>query len=336
MLKRARLKRMTSPHSESERADEISAQVVEAQRVLRLLGFDDARCNERSALVLLALAQMKPGVPWTTAQRPMLRTKEIMAWLRGNYGKEYAPNTRETIRRSTLHQFIDAGLVIANPDEPARPTNSPKSCYQLGGRAYELIKRTAESEFENRLAVYLSELPGLRAKYAMERAQLRIPVTLPDGSEVRLSPGGQNELIVKIIEEFCARYTPGGHVLYIGDADDKWSEFNEEELAQLGVVVDSHGKMPDIVVYLPERGWLVLIEAASTHGPVDAKRHGELKQLFQGSTAGLVFISCFPSRAELRRYLRDIAWETDVWCADNPTHLIHFNGERFLGPYHQG
>jgi hypothetical protein len=74
-------------------------------------------------------------------------------------------------------------------------------------------------------------------------------------------------------------------------------------------------------------------EAASSHGPVDAKRHSELAELFAGSSVGLVFVSCFPDRRDMRKYLADIAWETEVWCADNPTHLIHFNGQRFLGPY---
>jgi type II restriction enzyme len=87
------------------------------------------------------------------------------------------------------------------------------------------------------------------------------------------------------------------------------------------------------MVYLPERNWLVLMEAASSHGPVDSKRYGELRSLFGDASAGLVFVSCFPSRAAMRKYLSDIAWETEAWCADNPSHIIHFNGERFLGPY---
>jgi BsuBI/PstI restriction endonuclease domain len=84
--------------------------------------------------------------------------------------------------------------------------------------------------------------------------------SLLDSAPDRLSPGGQNGLIVQIIKEFCERFTPGGKVLYIGDADEKWSVFQEDALAELGVTVDSHGKMPDVVVYLPDRNWLVLIE----------------------------------------------------------------------------
>ena len=140
-------------------------------------------------------------------------------------------------------------------------------------------------------------------------------------------------MIEAIISDFCSYFTPGGKVLYVGDAGDKLALCASETLKTLGVKVDKHGKMPDLVVYMEDKNWLVLIEAASSHGPVDSKRHAELQTLFAGSTAGLVFVSCFPSRKEMRKYLSEIAWETEVWCADNPTHMIHFNGKRFLGPY---
>ncbi|MFJ3909537.1 BsuBI/PstI family type II restriction endonuclease [Streptomyces vinaceus] len=307
--------------------------LTEARKLLQLLGFDSERSNERSAYVLLALLELAPDQDWTQAERSMLRTVQIMQWLRDFYEKDYAANSRETIRRFTLHQFVDAGLVVQNPDQPDRPVNSPKWCYQIEPIAYGLITSFGQEGFDERLAEYLAERPGLQALYAREREMNRIPVQLPGGKKIDLSPGGQNTLIVQIINEFCERYTPNGEVLYVGDADNKWAIFEEGSLAELGVEVDSHGKMPDVVVFLRDRNWLVLIEAASSHGPVDAKRHRELSELFRGSSAGLVFISALPSRAELRKYLKEIAWETDVWCADNPTHLIHFNGERFLGPY---
>ena len=308
--------------------------IAEARQILDLLGFDAERSNERSALVLLALLKLGPEAEWQAAERPMLRTVEIMDWLREVYGKDYKPNTRETIRRSTLHQFVEAGLVVQNPDQPDRPTNSPKWCYQIEPAAYGIIVAYKEDGFEKRLEEYLAVRPGLQALYAREREMNRIPLQLPGGKKVALSPGGQNVLIAQVLKEFCERYTPNGEVLYIGDADDKWAVFEREVLASLGVRVDSHGKMPDVVVYLRGKNWLVIIEAASSHGPIDHKRYRELSELFQGATAGLVFISAMPSRVELRKYVKDIAWETEVWCADNPTHLIHFNGERFLGPYH--
>jgi type II restriction enzyme len=307
--------------------------VEEARLVLESLGFDSERSNERSAMVLLSLLHLKPGDPWRAADDPLLGTRAIMDWIKDHYGVEYAPNTREWIRRASLHQFIDAGLVQLNPDQPDRPVNSPQPCYQIRPAALDLVRLHGSDEFDARLPAYLESLPGLVAQYAAERQVRRIPVTLPDGSPITLSPGGQNTLIKQMVDDFCPVYAPGGHVLYVGDADEKWAVLREAELEALGVTVGRHGKMPDLVVYLADKNWLLLLEAAASHGPVDGQRHSELAALFQGSTAGLVYVSCFPSRAVMRQHLTVIAWETEVWCADDPTHLIHFNGARFLGPY---
>ena len=91
--------------------------------------------------------------------------------------------------------------------------------------------------------------------------------------------------------------------------------------------------MPDVVVHLKDKNWLILVEAVTSHGPIDNKRKIELEKLFAGSKAGLVFITAFSTRKVMVKYLKDISWETDVWLAENPTHLIHFDGEKFLGPY---
>jgi hypothetical protein len=307
--------------------------IAEAGRALALLNFDRERTNERSALVLLALLGLLPSSPWSKAGNPRLRTVELMAWLRERYGRDYKPNTRETIRRQTLHQFIEAGLVLLNPDNPERPVNSPNTCYQIEPRALDLLSAYGTDRFGELLAAYLNDLPGLRAQYDRARVHRQIPVALPDGGAVALTPGGQNLLIKQAVEEFCPRFTPGANVLYVGDAGREEPIFDEAALKDLGIALDKHGKLPDLIVYLPDHEWLVLIEAAASHGPVDGKRRGELERLFSKTSAGLVFVSCFPSRDEMRKYLHEISWETEVWCADNPSHLIHFNGERFLGPY---
>lgn len=313
--------------------DEQYEQVEEARIVLESLGMDAERSNERSALVLLALLQLRAGESWATATNPMLGMRAIMDFIRDDYGKEYAANTRETVRRFTLHQFVQAYLAVENDDEPTRPVNSPKWNYRITTEALALIQQYGTDEFAAALRAYLAEKPGLQTLYAAERDMDRIPVTLPGGVELTLSPGGQNVLLAAMVEDFCPRFTPGGEVLYIGDAGDKWAVFERDRLSSLGVTVDSHGKMPDLVVYMPDKEWLVLMEAASSHGPVDSKRHQELAALFRDSTAGLVYVSCFPDRAEFRKYVAAIAWETEVWCADHPTHLIHYDGSRFLGPY---
>ena len=307
--------------------------VQQARDVLSALGFDKARRNERSALTLLSLLGLRPGNSWADATRDLHGVTPLMNWMAEHLDKRYAPNSRETVRRQTLHQFVDAALVVLNPDDPSRPVNSGKNVYQVDERAFALLRQFGTRQWEQNLPPYLKQRPGQQSTYAAARDQAMIPVTLPNGTEIKLTPGGQNILIRDILEQFCPRWTPGGRVLYVGDAGKNTPIYDVEGFAQDGVVLDKHGKLPDLVVNLPSRDWFVLIEAASSHGPVDSKRHAELKALFAGSLAGLVYVSCFTSRVEMRKYLADIAWETEVWCADNPTHLIHFNGERFLGPY---
>jgi len=307
--------------------------VQQARYALSALDFDKARSNERSALTLLSLLGLRPGDSWIDATRGLHGVTPLMNWMAEHLDKRYAPNSRETVRRQTLHQFVDAALVVLNPDDPSRPVNSGKNVYQIDERAFALLRQVGTPQWEENLPRYLKQRPGQQASYAAARDQAMIPVSLPNGTEIKLTPGGQNVLIRDILEQFCPRWTPGGHVLYVGDAGKKDPIYDIEGFAQDGLVIDKHGKLPDLVVSLPSRDWLVLIEAANSHGPVDSKRHAELKALFAGSLAGLVYVSCFTSRVEMRKYLADIAWETEVWCADNPTHLIHFNGERFLGPY---
>lgn len=317
----------------SELSDEAYEQVEDARLALETLGMDAERSNERSALVLLALLRLTPSESWVEAANPMLGTRAVMDFIRDEYGKDYAPNTRETVRRFTLHQFVEAQLVVQNPDEPRRPVNSPKWNYQVTAEALDVLRAYGTDDWQPATDRYLADLPGLKARYAAAREMDRIPLTLPDGSSFTLTPGGQNVLLKAMVEDFCPRFTPGGQVLYVGDAGDKWALFERETLSALNVELDGQGKMPDLVVYLPGRNWLVLLEAASSHGPVDSKRQAELADLFANATAGLVYVSCFPERAEFRKYVDKIAWESEVWCADHPTHMIHYNGERFLGPY---
>jgi hypothetical protein len=160
-----------------------------------------------------------------------------------------------------------------------------------------------------------------------------LPIQLAEGQKIKLSPGGQNSLIKKIVKDLCSLFTPGGYLIYIGDTHSKWAYYDPGKLADLGVTIEEHGKMPDVVVYHVKKNWLVLIESVTSHGPVNPKRRQELKKLFVGSSAGLVFVTAFIDRHAMLKYLNDISWETEVWVAESPTHLIHFNGERFLGPY---
>ena len=158
-------------------------------------------------------------------------------------------------------------------------------------------------------------------------------IATTDGIRTQMKSGKHSRLLKRFIAKFIPRFVPGSRVLYAGDTGEKWGYFDEEGLRALGVEVDMHGKMPDVVLHYPARNWILLVEAVTSHGPVDGKRRSELAKLFKSCSAGVVYVTAFTTRSEMSRYLGEISWETEVWVAEAPTHMIHFNGVRFLGPY---
>lgn len=307
--------------------------IDEAITILKVLGMPRGQQNDRSALTLLALVDLKPSGAWDELRRPLMGITPIMDYAREHYGREYAPNTRETFRRQTMHQFVEAGIAHYNPDDPARPVNSPNACYQVSEEALYMIVTYGTPDWDAAVERWLEIGTPLAAKWAQDRQMQMIPVKVAKRREVALTPGAHSELIRDILKSFAPRFAPGAEVIYVGDTGDKVGHFDEERLAGLGVTVDRHGKIPDVVLYFGEKNWLLLVEAVTSHGPMDAKRHNELADLFGGARAALVYVTAFPDRKVMARYLTDISWETEVWCADAPSHLIHFDGERFLGPY---
>lgn len=319
--------------NEATNAIQASKRIEEALTILKDISAPREQQNERSALCLLALANVRPETPWNQAKAPRCGISEMMDWFRDHYGKQYAPNTRETVRRQTIHQFVQMGLVIENPDRPDRPINSPKWCYQLQQQALSLLQLYGSERWEETRQNYAISVKNLLQD--RKRSMSMIPVILPNSQAIQLSSGGQNILLKDILEKFCPRFTPGGIVMYVGDAGNKFIVNETQKLREIGIELDPHGKMPDLIVHYEKQRWLVLIEAVTSHGPVNLKRHNELRQLFQSSSEGLVFVTAFPSRKEMTRYLAEISWETEVWVADQPDHMIHFNGERFLGPHEE-
>ena len=205
--------------------------------------------------------------------------------------------------------------------------------YQVEPAALELFRSFESNAWESNLKAYLKARDQIKSDLLRERKLARIPIKLSSGELITISPGGQNPLIKAVIEEFCPRFTPGGIVVYIGDAENKFLHLNEDYLKKLGVNIPAAAKMPDAVIHDTSRDWLILVEAVVSAGPVDGKRRQELKRLFSGCKIGLVFVSAFATREAMRGFLAQISWETEVWIEENPDHLIHFNGHRFLGPY---
>jgi hypothetical protein len=309
------------------------SKIDEALDILKQLGLPKAQHNSRTALCLLALLNLTEEKKWSQSENPLVGTTPIMDFARDHYKVDYQPNTRESVRKHSLHQLVDAGVSLLNPDSPARSINSPKTVYQIEPALFEVLKTYGTRKWEKSFSNYLTDYKSLANRYAMDREMQMLPVKIADGKQILISPGEHSELIRQIVEQFAARFAPGSDLVYVGDTGAKMGYFDEQLLNSLGVTIDQHGKMPDVVLYFKEKKWLLLIESVTSSGPVDGKRHAELSKLFKHSKAPLVYVTAFPSRSALAKYLPIISWETEVWCADAPSHLIHFNGERFLGPY---
>lgn len=307
--------------------------LTEAIEALTALQFGPKQRNEIAAYTLLALLDLGPDKPWHEAESPLRGITPIIDFIANAYGVRYAPNTRETIRDEAVKFFVEAGLVLRNPDKPDRPTNSGNTVYQVEPSALALCRKFRTRGWLTALKSYLSHVEEIRREIIRHRDLARVPVTLANGTTIALSPGGQNPLIKAIIEDFCPHFVPGGLVVHIGDTENKFVHLDAEYLAGLGVSLDSAAKMPDVIVHCTKRNWLLLIEAVTTAGPVDGKRRKELKDLFAGCKTGLVFVTAFDTRRIMQSFAASIAWESEVWIAEDPAHMIHFNGERFLGPY---
>jgi adenine-specific DNA-methyltransferase len=305
----------------------------DALEIIKSLGLPKQQQNERSSLTLLALAAVKENGKWSNVARPLLRIWDIMGWMRDHYDKDYAANSRETIRRQTIHQFEQARLVDRNPDDPTRPTNSGDTVYQLTSEAAKVLLHFGKRDFSKRCEEFIESHGALSASYQQARKLLKVPVKLPNGTSCELSPGVHNELQKLIVEHFAPRFAPGALVLYLGDTAKKRLIHDAEFLRKLGVPELHHDKLPDVVLYDKSRQWLFLIEAVTTHGPVSPKRHAELEATLKLCKAARVYVTAFMNFSGFKRYASEIVWESEVWIAEFPDHMIHFNGDKFLGPY---
>lgn len=306
--------------------------IEEAKDLLKALGLPPAQRNELAALTLLALANLAETDSWQKAQRRSIRIHDMILFIEQDYHKRYAENTRETFRRQVLHQFEQARIVDRNPDDPSLPTNSPRTHYALSEAVLPVLQGYGTKAGQRWLEKFRAEQGTLVELYQQRRRQSMIPLKDLSGREFRLSPGRHNQLQVAVIEEFAPRFAPGAKLLYLGDAANKILLLDVKALQRLGFPVDKHGKLPDIVLYSPRRKWLFLIEVVTSHGPVSPKRYRELEALLSKCPVGRVYVSVFPALKEYVHHARNIAWETEIWIAEAPDHLIHYNGDKFIGP----
>jgi adenine-specific DNA-methyltransferase len=307
--------------------------IQEAQRILQELGLPPAQQNEISALTLLALCNLSETTPWTHTSKQPITIHNLMGYMKQHYGRIYAENTREVVRRQVIHQFEQARLVDRNPDEPTRQTNSPNTCYALTEEACEVLRQFGKPQWENAITSFLAQHGTLWEHYQRSRQAIALPLKLADGSQVYLTPGKHNELQIAVIDSFGPRFTPNSAVLYLGDAANKFVIYEKERLEELGVPITMHDKLPDIILYDKTKNLLYLIEAVTSHGPVSHKRLFELEKLLKNCIPKRIYISAFLDFAEYGRHKSKIAWETEVWIAEIPEHMIHYNGDKYMGQH---
>lgn len=298
-----------------------------AKEILKAIEMPERQQNDISAYTLLALANIREHNKWSESTANWIRIHDIIRFIYVNYDVQYAENSRETFRKQVIHQFRDAAIIEDN----GRPTNSPQYRYKLTAEFLKLIQTYDSPEWDNSLNEFLSEHESLINIYSSKREFLKRPVMI-NGEEFSFSPGPHNELQKQIIEEFGSRFAQGSECLYVGDTAKKDLLINHEKLEELGFVISTHDKMPDVILYCEDKNWIYFIEAVTSTGPMDYKRIGEINQLTENVDAGKIFITAFLDFRTFKKFAAELAWDSEVWIADNPDHLIHFNGDRFLGP----
>jgi hypothetical protein len=317
------------------------SKLTEAQQILEAIGLPKKQQNERSALILLALCNLTETDKWKDAKnvsmsvvgnRVNAKYKGIMRFIAEHYEKQYAENSRETFRRQTLHQFVQAGIVEHNPENLQLPTNSKDNHYRLTDAALNVIRTFGSKKWNEEVKLFHKSYGSLQEIYNKSRNLQMIPITLTNGKKLIFSPGKHNRVQIAIIQEFASRFASDSEILYVGDTAKKDLYIDADLLKALNIPITEHSKLPDIVLYDKKRNWLFLIEAITSHGPVSPKRIVELEEMLKDCKVGKVYVSAFPDFKEFKKHTGDIAWDTEVWVMDFPEHMIHFNGDRFIGP----
>ena len=302
-----------------------------AKSLLKQIGMPTKQQSRMCALTLLAMANVRKSTPWSKATNKWIRIHDIIAFAAKCYGIAYAENSRETFRKQALHPFRTAALIEDN----GLATNSPNYRYRLTGEFLKVVQeqsnRLTASKQGIAFQMFMSNHESLSEIYASKKQMQKMPVKI-NQQEFTFSPGKHNELQKAIIEEFAPRFAPNSECLYVGDTIQKDLVKNVDKLSELGFEITLHDKMPDVVLYLEEKNWIYFIESITSVGPMDPKRLVEIEAMTKNVTAGKIFISAFLDFSTFKKFSDQLAWETEVWIADMPDHMIHLNGDKFLGP----
>lgn len=301
--------------------------IDEARDFLASIGMPKAQQADICALSILAMAGIKPDDDWENATNEWIRIHDIIAFSNKYYGTTYAENSRETFRKQAMHRFRTAALIEDN----GKATNSPNYRYRITDETLSVLKAWGGSNAEKQMNRFLAYHDKLVDIYASKKKMTMMPVKI-NGADFQFSVGKHNELQKAIIEEFAPRFAPGSECLYVGDTIEKDLVKNVEKLKGLGFEITLHDKMPDVVLYREDEDWIYFVESVTSVGPMDPKRIIEITEMTQKVKSGKIFVTAFLDFATYKKFADSLAWETEVWIADMPDHMIHLNGDKFLGP----
>lgn len=301
--------------------------IEETREFLNNIGMPKAQQADICCYVILAMAGIKSDMQWKEATNEWIRIHDIIQFANSYYGTTYAENSRETFRKQALHHFRTAALVEDN----GKATNSPNYRYRLTEETLQMLRVRDTIEWQPSLRRFLHYHQSLIEMYASKKKMSMMPVKI-NGQDFSFSPGKHNELQKAIIEEFAPRFAPNSECLYVGDTIEKDLVKNVEKLTELGFEITLHDKMPDVVLYREDKDWLYFVESVTSVGPMDPKRILEITEMMKDVTAGKIFVTAFLDFKTYKRFSENLAWETEVWIAEMPEHMIHLNGDKFLGP----
>ena len=301
--------------------------INEARELLKMLGMPKTQQADICCYVLLAMAGIKPNTLWKDAGNEWIRIHDIIQFANTYYGSTYAENSRETFRKQALHHFRNAALVEDN----GKATNSPNYRYRLTEETLQMVRTFQTSEWQKSVSRFLEYHEKLVDMYASKKKMTMMPVRI-NGADFQFSIGRHNELQKAIIQEFAPRFAPNSECLYVGDTIEKDLVKNVDKLKELGFEITLHDKMPDVVLYREDKDWIYFVESVTSVGPMDAKRILEITEMTKSVAAGKIFVTAFLDFKTYKRFSENLAWETEVWIAEMPEHMIHLNGDKFLGP----
>lgn len=296
--------------------------IAELKELLKDLGFPKG-ISDQTALTILALADRKPRtglLPSHACLADGARIHDILEFVRSDYGRKVAENTRESYRKASLRPLMDAGWVVRH----RLSTNDPNTYYRLHDELAQLVASVPGPE-RDRLSANL-RIVGKRIK-KKGAGEGDVVVRVLSDRIFTLSPGAHNELEKAIAETLAPAILAQSVVVYLGDTAPRAGYQDRTLMRRLNLPIDITESLPDVVIFSPERNRLLIVEAVTSTGPIDTLRLEQLRTFCQGpSRLGIEidFMTAFPTRKDLRRFLEEIAWGTGVWIADEPWNVIHF------------